>query len=414
MMPTEWRESLDRAIDQRFSQLVEIRRHLHAHPELSGQERDTSLYLYQLLRDLGFAVQMGPEGCGLIVDHDSTPATSRVAIRADIDALRIRDAKKVDYRSQTEGVMHACGHDAHTATVFGAITALKSLQDNGELPWDVAFRGIFQPAEETAEGANRMIEAGALEGVAALIAVHMDPSRRVGHVGFRAGVLTATCDEMEIVIHGHGGHAARPHEASDPIAAAAQVVNALYLFIPRVTDSQDAVVVTIGQISGGDHANVIPEFVTLRGTIRTLDQVVRRKTMEHICRIASSVGQTSETKINVQFGLGCKSVVNDAKVIQVLRLAARDVLEPAGIEEIPRPSMGSEDLAFYLEKVPGAMIRLGCTSDRIGGSGLHTPTFDIDEESLRIGARILARTAVYLADPDRERRLEANQASGVW
>ncbi|MCA9144641.1 MAG: amidohydrolase [Planctomycetaceae bacterium] len=414
MMPTDWRDFLDQAIDDRFSQLVAIRRHLHAHPELSGQERDTSLYLYQLLSDLHFDVRMGPEGCGLIVDDRSKPAVSRVAIRADIDALHIHDAKQVDYRSQNEGVMHACGHDAHTATVFGAITALKALQASGELPWDVSFRGIFQPAEETCAGATSMIQAGALEDVSSLIAVHMDPTRRVGHVGFRAGVLTANCDEMEIVISGRGGHAARPHEASDPIAAAAQLVNALYLFIPRVTDSQDAVVVTIGKIDGGDHANVIPERVTLRGTIRTLDQVVRRKTMEHISRIASSVAQTSETKINVQFGLGCKSVVNDAKVVQILRLAARDVLEPAGVEEIPRPSMGSEDFAFYLEQVPGAMIRLGSTSDRVGGSGLHTPTFDIDEESLRIGARILARSVVYLADPDRERRLEENQASGVW
>ncbi len=413
-MSNDWRESLDRTIDDRFSQLVEIRRHLHAHPELSGQELATSLYLYQLLRDMGFAVRMGPEGCGLIVDRDAKPAKSRVAIRADLDALRIHDAKQVNYRSQNEGVMHACGHDAHSATVFGAITALKTLQDNGELPWDVAFRGIFQPAEETCAGATGMIKAGALEDVASLIAVHMDPTRQVGHVGFRTGVLTANCDEMEIVIHGRGGHAARPHEASDPIAAAAQLVNAIYLFLPRVTDSQDAVVATIGQIEGGDFANVIPERVTLRGTIRTLDRVVRRKTMEHICRIAGSVGQTSETKIDVQFGLGCKSVMNDAKVIQVLRLAAREVLEPDGVEEIPRPSMGSEDFAFYLDQVPGAMIRLGCTSERVGGSGLHTPTFDIDEEAIRVGARILARTAVYLADPDRERRLEENQASGVW
>ena len=203
-MSHQWRESLDRAIDQRFSQLVEIRRYLHAHPELSGQELDTSLYLYQLLRDLGFAVRMGPEGCGLIVDHDSQPATSRVAIRADLDALRIHDAKQVDYRSQHDGVMHACGHDAHTATVFGAMTALKTLQDSGELPWAVAFRGIFQPAEEICMGATAMIKAGALDDVTSLIAVHMDPSRRVGHVGFRAGVLTANCDEMEIVIHGRG------------------------------------------------------------------------------------------------------------------------------------------------------------------------------------------------------------------
>ncbi len=413
-MGSDWRESLDRDIDERFAQLVEIRRHLHAHPELSGQERETSLYLYQLLSDLNFQVEMGPEGCGLIVDHPGAGDTQRFALRADIDALHIQDAKQVEYRSQCDGVMHACGHDAHTATVFGALTALKNLHDQGELPWNVSFRGVFQPAEETCAGATAMVKAGALDNVASISAVHMDPSRHVGHIGFRSDVLTASCDEMEIVIHGRGGHAARPHEASDPIAAAAQLVNSLYLFIPRVTDSQDAVVVTIGQIDGGDHANVIPEHVTLRGTIRTLDKVVRRKTMEHICRIASAIGQTSETKINVQFGLGCNSVVNDPTITEVLRHAAREVIEHDALDEIPRPSMGSEDFAFYLDEVPGAMIRVGCTSDKVAGTGLHTPTFDIDEDAIRIGAKVLARTVVYLADPDRERRLEANQASGVW
>lgn len=413
-MITDWRESLDREIDERFSQLVEIRRHLHAHPELSGEERDTSLYLYQLFSDLGFQVKMGPEGCGLIVDYPSESGVQRIGLRADIDALHIHDAKKVEYRSQCDGVMHACGHDAHTATVFGAIAALKALRERGELPWNVAFRGVFQPAEEICAGATAMIKAGALEDVSSILAVHMDPTRQVGHVGFRSEVLTANCDEMEIVIHGRGGHAARPHEASDPIAAAAQLVNSLYLFIPRVTDSQDAVVVTIGQIDGGDHANVIPEHVTLRGTIRTLDRVVRRKTMEHIYRIASAIGQTSETKIDVKFGLGCNSVVNDAKITQVLRQSAREVIEPDALDEIARPSMGSEDFAFYLDEVPGAMIRVGCTSDKVSGTGLHTPTFDVDEEAIRVGARILARTAVYLSDPDRQRRLAANEASGVW
>jgi amidohydrolase len=413
-MAKDWRESLDRAIDDNFDRIVEVRRHLHMHPEPSGQERDTSLYLYQLLNDLGFGVQMGPEGCGLIVDVDEDESDNIVALRADIDALAIHDAKRVEYRSKNDGLMHACGHDAHTATIFGAIHALKETRQHGDLPWEVAFRGIFQPAEETCEGALRMIDAGALEDVGAIVALHVDPTRRVGHVAFREEVLTANCDEMEIVVRGRGGHGARPHEASDPIAGAAQFVNALYLFIPRVTDSQDAVVVSIGQIEGGAHANVIPEQVTLRGTIRTLDRVVRRKTMEHIYRIAESVGQTTETKIDVQFGQGCKSVINDAEVVGLMRQAAREVLDTDGLDEIPRPSMGSEDFAFYLDKVPGAMIRLGCTSDEIGGSGLHTPAFDVDEEALRIGAKILARAAVYLADPDRTRRVEANQASGVW
>ena len=304
-----------------------------------------------------------------------------VALRADIDALRIHDAKQVEYRSRNDGIMHACGHDAHTATVFGALTAVKRLSDQGQLPWGVAIRGIFQPAEETCAGAQQMIEAGALEGVTSTVALHVDPSRHVGRIGLRSGVFTANCDEMHIRITGRGGHAARPHESNDPIAAAAQLINALYLYIPRVTDSQDAAVVTIGQLTGGDTPNVIPEQVSLHGTIRTLDRIVRRETMQHICRIASGIGSTTDTKIDVQFGLGCNSVVNDAGVVGVLRHAAREVLGSDGLEEIERPSMGSEDFAFYGGKVPTAMFRLGCTSDRCGGASLHTPAFDVDEGS---------------------------------
>jgi amidohydrolase len=413
-MPADWRESLDRTIDEHFETLVEVRRYLHAHPEPSGEERDTTLHLYQRLDDRGFTQRMGPEGCGIIADTEPDNSGQLVALRADIDALRIHDAKQVEYRSQNDGIMHACGHDAHTASVFGALTAIKRLSGQEDFPWAVPLRGIFQPAEETCSGARQMIEAGALDGVTSVVALHVDPTRQVGRIGLRAGVLTANCDEMDIRITGRGGHAARPHEANDPIAAAAQLVNALYLYIPRVTDSQDAAVVTIGQLSGGDTANVIPEEVTLRGTIRTLDRVVRRQTMEHIYRIASGIGNTTDTKIDVHFGLGCNSVVNDSGVVDVLRQAGREVVGAEGLEDIERPSMGSEDFAFYGAKVPTAMFRLGCSSNRCGGAGLHTPTFDVDEEALRTGAKILARAAVYLADPDRERRIEANEASGTW
>ena len=390
-----WGHLLDAAVDERFHELVALRRHLHSHPEVSGEERETSLYLYQLLADHGFAVRMGSDGRGVVVDsHESWPDRDIVALRADLDALRIHDAKEVSYRSQNDGVMHACGHDGHTAAVFGALLALRELQSSGELSCDLRFRGIFQPAEETCEGALQMIGVGALEGVSAILAIHMDPSRPAGTVGLRAGVLTASCDEMRITLSGHGGHAARPHETSDPIAAAAQLINALYLYIPRVTDSQEAVVVTIGQVSGGENANVIPEEVVLRGTIRSLDRAVRSQTMEHVTRLADGIAQMTETKIAVDFGLSSASVDNDAHLIELLHQAATDVLGGSGIQSIPKASMGSEDFAFYLQQVPGAMIRLGCSSDDCGGSPLHTPTFDIDEQCLSMGAKILARATV--------------------
>lgn len=402
-MDDSWQSDLERRIDNRYDRIVEIRRRLHMHPEVSGDELQTSLYLYQLLGDEGFDVRMGPDGHGVLADFpQSANQTERgmIALRADIDALRIHEAKNVEYRSRHDGVMHACGHDAHTAILYGALCSLNDLKNAGGLPWDIRLRGIFQPAEETCRGATEMIRVGALEGVEAILAAHMDPARRLGRIGLRAGVFTANSDQVEVNIVGRGGHAARPHEASDPIAAAAQLINAVYLFVPRATDSQDAVVVTMGQLIGGDNANVIPEQVTLRGTIRTLEADVRDETFEHIRRLAAGIGQTTDTKIRVHFGNSSPSINNDSRLIDLLVRSGTEILGPEGIEHINRPSMGSEDFAFYVEKTPGAMFRLGCTSDRAGGFPLHSPTFDIDEEALRIGAGILARTAVYWSDPD--------------
>ena len=398
-MTNDWANQLDGAIEHRFEEMVALRRHLHAHPEPSGQEHETSLYLYQLLSDRGFDVQMGPEGRGVIADPVGQRDQTRIALRADIDALRIQDQKDVPYRSQQPGVMHACGHDAHTATVYGAMLGLRDATAAGNLPWPVYSRAIFQPAEETAIGALQMIEAGALQGIEAILATHVDPTRQVGRIGIRAGVLTANCDSMRLVIRGRGGHAARPHESNDPIAAAAQLISTLYLFVPRATDSQDAVVVTIGQVDGGDNPNVIPEKVELKGTLRTLGTSVRDRTKEHIHQLARGIEEISGTKIDVEFDVSTRSVENDKHLTELICRAKDEVLGRDHRETIPRPSMGSEDFASYLNLVPGAMFRVGCVSGVSTGSDLHTPTFDIDEEALKIGAKILARTAVMWSAP---------------
>ncbi|HJN12026.1 MAG: amidohydrolase [Pirellulaceae bacterium] len=402
-MSHDWRDELDHAIADGVSEIVALRRHLHMNPEVSGEEQATSLYLYQLLGNDGFEVRLGPEGRGVIADLPGGEAAAAgwLALRADIDALRIHDTKSVEYCSQCDGVMHACGHDAHTAVIWGALRAVRQLQQAGKLPWAMHVRGVFQPSEETCQGAQEMIIAGALEQVTSILAVHVDPSRDIGHIGLRAGVLTASCDEMTICIRGRGGHAARPHETSDPISAAAQLINSLYLNISRATDSQDAVVITIGQIQAGDNANVIPEEVILRGSIRTLNRAIRQQTMDHIRRMADGLGQTTETEIEVHYGIGSGSVVNDDRLIEMLRMAASEVVGARGVDEIPRASMGSEDFAFYLDHVPGAMLRLGCRSELAGGAPLHTPTFDVDERALPIGARVLARALILQADPKR-------------
>ncbi len=400
-MTNRWTEHLDALIDEAFPRMVAIRRHLHANPEISSHEIETTRFLLEMLQGDGFRVRMGPEGRGLIVDTDQPSHAPRIAIRADMDALRIQDEKDVAYASRVKGVMHACGHDAHTAMTSGALFGLRAAQRAGQLPWPVCWRGIFQPAEETNVGANEMIEAGALDGVDAIIALHVDSSRRVGRIGVRVGPLTAACDEMHVSIEGRGGHAARPHESLDPIASAAQLVSSIYLFVPRAVDSHDPVVVTIGQISGGDSPNVIPTEVRLSGTIRTLGEPVREVTKNHIRQLARGLQEAAGTRIDVSFESGPDSVCNDRELVGLIRKAAHDLVGSNGIDEIPRPSMGGEDFANYLSNIPGAMFRLGVTSPSVGGAPLHSPHFDIDERALSIGAKTLARTAVLWSDPER-------------
>ena len=393
-MSVEWQSRIDAAIDKSAEQIIALRRHLHAHPEPSGKELQTSLHLYQLFDNAGLSVRMGPEGCGVVVDSRGSSAARRIALRADIDALRIQDQKQTAYRSTVPQVMHACGHDVHTATVYGALTVLDQLERNGDLPWPVAWRGIFQPSEETSTGGRAMIGAGALEGVAAIVSLHVDPSRPAGPVGVRPGVFTANCDELRITVQGRGGHAARPHESNDPIAAAAQLISTLYQFVPRATDSQDAVVVSFGQIHGGQHSNVIPEQVVLEGTVRTLDRNVREKTMAHIRTLAQGIEGITGTRLDVSFETGIPSVYNDPELTALAREVASGLLGADKVVVMARPSMGSEDFAAYLEQVPGTMFRLGVAGNSDSWPGLHTPNFDVDERCLAIGAKILARTAV--------------------
>ncbi len=408
-MSLDWKAQLDAVVADDANKVVALRRHLHSHPELSGAELQTSLHLYQILGKLGINVRMGPEGCGVIAENPNTHETpgepasagglpssppNRIAFRGDIDALSIQDEKTVPYRSTHHGIMHACGHDAHTAILYGTILALTTLQQQDQLPWPVAWRAIFQPAEETATGAAQMIEIGAIDDIAAIFALHVDPARRTGEVGLRAGPLTAHCDMLRFSVHGQGGHAARPHESKDPIAAAAQLISTLYQFVPRATDSHDAVVLTIGQVRGGQNPNVIPDRVSLSGTLRTLDAAVRTRTVEQIGQVARGVGEITGTKIGVEFHASIPSVQNDPEITRLVWQEAEEILGTDNVQLIARPSMGSEDFACYLEHVPGVMFRLGSAIDLATTTALHTPKFDIDESALEIGTRIMTRAVI--------------------
>ncbi|MCG8451422.1 MAG: amidohydrolase [Pirellulales bacterium] len=397
----DWKAKLRVIVSECVNEVVALRRHLHAHPEPSGKELQTSLHLYQLLGKLDLDVRMGPEGCGVVADStaEGNSATPRIALRGDIDALRIQDEKQVAYRSSNEGVMHACGHDAHAAIVYGAILALTRLVERGENPWPLSYRAIFQPEEETATGAAQMIASGVLDEVQMIFALHVAPARRTGEIALRSGAMTAHCDSLQITIRGQGGHAARPHESKDPIAAAAQLISTLYQFVPRATDSHDAVVLTIGQVRGGENPNVIPDTVDLWGTMRTLETEVRTRTIEQIRQVADGVSEITGTQIEVAFHVSIPSVYNDAELTRLIWQEAEEVVGDDNVKLIARPSMGSEDFACYLEKIPGAMFRLGCANDLASVTPLHTPIFDIDESALEIGMHVLARSVIMAAQP---------------
>lgn len=267
------------------------------------------------------------------------------------------------------------------------------------MPWPVDWRAIFQPAEETCVGAAEMVRAGALEGVRSIFSLHVDPSRPVGAVGLRPGPLTAIRDALAITVEGKGGHGARPHETRDPIAAATQLVTTLYQLIPRRTDAHDAVVLSFGKIAGGIDANVIPSSVELAGTLRTVNEEVRLRTLEQIAAIAAGIAAATETTISIDNYSSLPAVDNDTELTPLVWRAAEDVVGPDAVQQIPKPSMGSEDFANYLREVPGVMFRLGTASSEANRHALHTARFDIDEAALTIGVRVLARAVIAASHP---------------
>jgi amidohydrolase len=380
-------ETADRFLASHASTLVEHRRHLHRNPELSGKETATTAWVGKQLKAAGISYQLGPENRGIITDILPRTQGTRpvVALRADMDALPILEENLVDYRSTNAGVMHACGHDAHTAMLLGAMIALQ------KAPPNVAWRGIFQPSEEVGNGARDMMDHGALKGVDAIIALHVDPNIYCGQIVVAAGPQTAFCQDFEITIRGKGGHAARPHQTIDPVAVAAQLVTLIYQMLPRQTDARDPLVVTIGQMQAGHASNVIPDTAKLHGTVRTFSAEVSANARETILRLCKGTALAFGATIDGTFGAILPGVINDPAVAALCHRAAVGTVGEKLVSAESRPSMGAEDFADYLTLVPGCMMRLGVRRKRRKITPLHTPTFDIDEDALVIGARLLAR-----------------------
>lgn len=396
---SSWMTELARAARAITPALVQIRRHLHTHPELSMHEFATTRFLAEQVEALGLETNVTQHRIGLTSDWSSQhaePAKRRIGLRGDIDALPIPSTSAGDYASRSAGIMHACGHDAHAAMVWGALAILQNLDQQRALPWPVSVRAIFQPAEETSEGGPLMIAAGALDNIDSVLALHVDPTLAVGKVAGRPGPFTAACDSFEVEFTGRSGHSARPHLCIDAIAAAASWISEMYARVPRVHDCRDPAVVSVGTLHAGSAPNIVAGSAQLSGTIRTFSESARAAIMQEMRNVAAATEQTFGCEVEVAFSAYTPSVHNDPELHRSMLGTARQLGDVEQVNHIELPSMGAEDFAFFAQHRPVCMMRLGIAGPTLGSHALHTSAFDIDERALAIGAQLLAATAIEL------------------
>jgi len=372
--------------------LVSVRRHLHRNPEIGLHEFQTSRFIREVLETHGLTVHGPLAETGLYVDIKGDHPGPTVGYRADIDALPIVDQKDVPYSSRNEGLAHLCGHDAHTAMAIGVAVYLDHHRDliHGTV------RVFFQPNEEgIPSGAPLMIRDGVLEGVSAVYASHVDPTVEAGRYGLMVGAATASADRFRIrIIAGSTGHSARPHQATDPIWIANQVMSAIYQMAGRVSDPRKPAVVAICRLLAGDAYNVIPAELEMGGTFRCTadeDRVIYKNRIEQIAR---HVGEGHGARVEVDFDLGSPSVINDRELVGYLRQTITEEFGTDAIFDIPVPSMGAEDFAHYLTHVPGVLVRIGTSSSPETSYVLHDSHFDIDESAMAPASIMLSKTLI--------------------
>lgn len=381
--------------DDLRAELVAFRRDLHMHPELGNQEFRTTAAVKARLEKAGLAPKVLPGGTGLICDvGERDGATPMLALRADIDALPIPDTKAgVPYRSTVPDRAHACGHDVHTTCVLGAGLVLAGLARQGLLPRPV--RLLFQPAEEVLPGgATDAVAAGVLDGVGRIIGVHCDPKVDVGKVGLRIGPITSACDRLEVSLDGPGGHTARPHLTTDLVTAAARVATDVPALLARRMDARAGLAVTWGRLQTGHAPNVIPQHAELSGTVRCLDLESWRQAPDLVHAAIDEVAGMYRAKSVIDYIRGVPPVVNEAESIGLLD-AAMTIRRGSYAIEDTEQSLGGEDFSWYLEKVPGAMARLGVrTPGDTRGLDLHRGNFDVDEEAITVGVELFTASAL--------------------
>ncbi|AGJ56871.1 MULTISPECIES: amidohydrolase [Streptomyces] len=381
--------------DDLRAELIAFRRDLHMHPELGNQEFRTTAAIKARLEKAGLEPQVLPGGTGLVCDvGEWDGVTPMLALRGDIDALPIPDTKAgVSYRSTVPDRAHACGHDVHTSCVLGAGLVLSDLDRQGLLPHPV--RLIFQPAEEVLPGgAADAVAAGVLEGVGRIIGVHCDPKVDVGKIGLRIGPITSACDRLEISLDGPGGHTARPHLTTDLVTAAARVATDVPALLARRVDARAGLAVTWGRLQTGHAPNVIPQHAELSGTVRCLDLESWRQAPDLVHAAIDEVAGMYRAKTVIDYVRGVPPVVNEAETIGLLD-AAMTVRRGSYAIEDTEQSLGGEDFSWYLEKIPGAMARLGVRAPGdTRGLDLHRGNFDVDEEAITVGVELFTAAAL--------------------
>jgi amidohydrolase len=389
-------ERLDAWLARHESELVTLRRRIHAHPELSGQERATAALVASRLRSAGLKPRLLSGRNGVICDVGTGDRV--VALRADLDALPLPDTKDVPYRSTVPNVCHACGHDVHTTILVGAARVLAELHRAGELPGRV--RLLFQPSEERfPSGAPEVIAEGGLKDVESIFALHCYPQLPAGYVAVRTGPMTAAADKIDIRLSGPGGHTARPHLTVDLAYALGRIVVEVPALLSRRLDPRAGASLVFGAVRVGDAHNAIAIEGHARGTVRVLNHDGWRRLPELVPQLVRDVAAGTGAEVDIDYVRGVPPVVNDRATTAILEAAARQALGPDRVSEA-EVSMGGEDFAFYLEQVPGTMFRLG-----VGRPGatesmdIHQSTFDVDESAIACGVRVMVHTALAaLAD----------------
>lgn len=380
--------------NQFANDVVQIRRHIHANPELSFQEFETANYVAKQLRAIGIEPLEGVAGTGLTaLIKGKHPEKKTIALRGDMDALPILEANEVDYKSTKEGVMHACGHDVHTACVLGAARILNELKDQ----FEGTVKLVFQPGEEkNPGGASLMIKDGALENPKPdrMLGQHVMPFIPTGKVGFREGMYMASADEIYLTVKGKGGHAALPDKVIDPIIIASHILVALQQVVSRNADPKAPTVLSFGTIHGGQAQNIIPDEVKISGTFRVLDEAWRFEAHKRITSIAKGIAEGMGGSCDVNIDVGYPFLTNDSETTQVARRAAEDYLGEENIVGLDL-WMGAEDFAFYTHEVPCTFYRLGTGNEAKGTTnGVHTPNFNVDEDAIELGIGLMAWIAV--------------------